>query len=406
MSSTATTTHRIEQRRINQYSILDNEPVRIVVPSALEPKELEETLRIDARLADRIASLAELTSTPIAALGGVERLKPADRERVRRLAIFAQDARLAIVSLEPVNGRLMSDRTFSMRVRFAASVLHPPRLVSIRVEWLGAPFVTEQLIGPADVKVGYVDVRFGEDQTLPSCVATFRASVWNEAGSEANFRTTCVVLPSNPFSLGLAPNVSFVTGTWSARGVRNGNTFDTSIAVTLSNGDGSAVGVRTSFTWKFWDGGVGGSLVEQGTGDFGGSISVPSHGTWGGWIAFHSPDGSGVFNKYNTREDMTIEIVMTTNDGRSVSGLITCRTMFRFGVNFTAVAGEDFTSEESADLDTAAAVMKTIYERRDLTFEKDDRLIPRADVGGYEVVDSFGEFHDLLSDWSGPEFQP
>ena len=119
----------------------------------------------------------------------------------------------------------------------------------------------------------------------------------------------------------------------------------------------------------------------------------------------HSPDGSGVFNKYNTREDMTIEIVMTTNDGRSVSGLITCSTMFRFGVNFTAVAGEDFTSEEWADLDTAAAVMKTIYERRDLTFEKDDRLIPRADVGGYEVVDSFGEFHDLLSDWSGPDFE-
>jgi len=99
---------------------------------------------------------------------------------------------------------------------------------------------------------------------------------------------------------------------------------------------------------------------------------------------------------------MTIEIQMTTNDGRTVSGSITARTMFRFGVNITAVAGEDFTGQEWADLDTAAGVTRTIYERRDMTFTEDDRYIPRANVGGYEIIDSYGEFHNLLSDWSGP----
>jgi hypothetical protein len=77
--------------------------------------------------------------------------------------------------------------------------------------------------------------------------------------------------------------------------------------------------------------------------------------------------------------------------------------MFRFGVNFTAVAGEDFTGQEWSDLDAAEVVMRSIYERRDLTFDRDDRLIPIASVGGYEIIDSFGEFHDLLSDWSGPD---
>jgi hypothetical protein len=79
-----------------------------------------------------------------------------------------------------------------------------------------------------------------------------------------------------------------------------------------------------------------------------------------------------------------------------------CRTMFRFGVNFTAVAGEDFTRQQWSDLDAAEVVMRSIYERRDLTFDRDDRLIPIASVGGYEIIDSFGEFHDLLATGRGP----
>src|SRR4051812_2224591 len=292
MSNSTATTQLIPQRPINRYSVLDDEPIRVFAIRARELEALYKELRLQRPAVEQIASFAEATRTPISALGAVEGLPLAERERIRRVGIFGQDARLAITDLEPADGRVMSDRPFATRVHFAGSALHPPRLVSIRVEWLGEPFVTEQLIGPADIEAGYVDVRFGEDQTLPACVATFRASIWNSAGSEAKFRTTCVVLPSNPFSLSLAPSGDFVTGTWSARGVRHGDAFDTSIAVTLSNGDGSPVGVHTGFTWKFWDGGVGGSLVEQGTGNFGGSISVPAHGTWGASISFHSPNGS------------------------------------------------------------------------------------------------------------------
>lgn len=403
MSNSTTTTRLIPQRPINRYSILDDEPIRVFAIQGLELEAWSKELRLQRSVAQQIASFAEATRTPISALGAIEGLQLVDLEEIRRLGIFGQDTRMAITNLEPIDGRVMSDRAFAMRVHFVSSSLHPPRLVSIQVEWLGEPFVTEQLIGPAEIRAGFVDVRFGEDQTLPPCVATFRTSIWNAVGSEARFRTTCFVLPSNPFSLSLAPTGDFVTGTWSARGVRHGDAFDTGIAVTLSNGDGSAVGVRTEFAWKFWDGGVGGSLVEQGTSNFGGSISVPAHGTWGGWISFHSPNRSGIFNKYNGREDMTIEILMSTNDGRNVSGTITCRTMFRFGVNFTGVAGEDFTNQEWADLDAAEAVMKSIYERRDLTFNQDDRFVPIASVSGYEIIDSFGEFHDLLSDWSGPD---
>jgi len=109
---------------------------------------------------------------------------------------------------------------------------------------------------------------------------------------------------------------------------------------------------------------------------------VPAFGTWGGSIGFHSPQGSGVFDKFDSREDMTIEIIMVKTPNTNVSGTITARTMFQFGVNITRVAFEDFVGQENADLDAAAAVTRTIYERRDLTFTTDDRGIEQARVGG------------------------
>ncbi len=100
---------------------------------------------------------------------------------------------------------------------------------------------------------------------------------------------------------------------------------------------------------------------------------------------------------------MTIEITMTRQGGASVSGSITARTMFRFGVNVTEVAGEDFTSQEFSDLITASTVTRSIYESRDMAVDLDYRYIPQARVGPYEIITSFDEFHQLLSDWSGPD---
>jgi hypothetical protein len=108
------------------------------------------------------------------------------------------------------------------------------------------------------------------------------------------------------------------------------------------------------------------------------------------------------FNKLNAREDMTLQIVMRLAD-HSVSGTITVRTMFRFGINVTRVSWEAFTASEEADLDSATGVMRAIYERRDLTFDFDRRGIPRDRVGGFEMITSEDEARDLFAQWSGPD---
>lgn len=402
LTDSTTTTKILPQRAINRYSKLDNEPIHVWVAGRADRARLAKQFGLADDMAAQVERLAGASPRPVSALSAVSQLDEANRDAVRRLVVFAQDSRLAITNVEPVGDRVMSNAPFVLRVHFAASPLHPPRLVSVRVDWIGEPFVVETLVSSSDLEAGHVDVHFDNRQTLPPGAATFRVSLWNGAGSESKYRISCAVLPSNPFSLGLSPNGDVVTGTWSARGVRHGEAYDTGVAVTLSNGDGANVAVHSQFIWKFWGSGVGSYIVEQGTGDFGVAISVPAHGTWGGWISFHSPKGSGIFGFYDSKKDMTIEIQMTTDDGRTVSGSITARTMFRFGVNVTGVAGEDFTDQEWADLDAAAGVTRTIYERRDITFDVDDRYIPVAKVGGYEIIDSFDEFHHLLSDWSGP----
>lgn len=392
----------LPQRPVNRYGLLDSTPQFVPVLGVADAREIAEYLKIPEEVARTLWEKLRASPKPAYVLAGIAGLEPEIRERAVRAALYPHDSRLAINDVSPVDGRIMSDRPFSLRIHFSASPLHPPRLVSVRVEWVGEPFTVERLVGIDDLEHRYVDLHFDHRQVLPPGAATFTVSLFNESGHRAWFRVTCAVLPSNPFSLGLGPNGDFVTGTWSARGVRHGDAYDTGIAITLFNGDGSDISVNSGFVWKFWGSGVGSYIVEQGGGDFGAPVTVPAFGTWGGWIAFHSPNGSGIFNFYDSKKDMTIEIQMTRSDGALASGSITARTMFKFGVNVTAVAGEDFTGQEWADLDTAATVTRSIYERRDITFDTDDRYIPLASVGPYEVITSFDEFHNLLSDWSGP----
>src|SRR5262249_53685481 len=75
----------------------------------------------------------------------------------------------------------------------------------------------------------------------------------------------------------------------------------------------------------------------------------------------------------------------------------------QFGVNVTQVAFEDFTWQENSDLDAAAAVTRTIYERHDVTFATDDRGIERARAGPFESITSDSEARDLWEQWSGPD---
>ena len=143
------------------------------------------------------------------------------------------------------------------------------------------------------------------------------------------------MLPSNPFSLGLSPLDHFVTGSFSLRSVRDGANYVTAMSVTLSNGDAAPVAVHPAYHWEFWDGPVGsGTLVEQGNGAFpGGDITVAGHSTWGGWIVFTSPPGSGVFGKLDSKEDLGFNLTMNRVVGGAVNDEITARTMFRFGLN-------------------------------------------------------------------------
>jgi hypothetical protein len=396
-------TEIVEQRPPTRFSTLDHRPVNVAVLGASKPDDIARATGVSRETALRVAAAAKRRPLrSVYDLQHVEGIALADVERLRRCALFADDPRIAILDVFPVEDRIFSGRRFDLRVRFVATPKAAVALVSVRVRWAGEPFIVEKRITAREVTRGYVDIRFDREHQLPTGPAAFDVTVFGTEGGEASFRVTCAVLPSNPFSLGLSPNANFVTGTFSARGVRSGSDFVTAINTTLSNGDTGSVAVSPTFTWKFWDGGVGGSLVEQGTGGFGGAIVVPGLGTWGGWITFTSPPGSGIFNKYNGREDMTSEIIMHRQSGGDVSGTITARTMFRFGVNVTEVAGEDYVGGEPGDLWDAAQVLKTIYERTDVSVDFDFRQIHRADVGGFEQVDSESEARDLWNDWSGP----
>ncbi len=323
-------------------------------------------------------------------------------ERLKRCLLYENDNRTIITNVEPKDEKIMSEKKFTLRVSFTGVNSNYPLLISVLVNWKGNPFTVEKLISKEKGINEYADIEFDIEQTLPVGQAIFYITLYNSKGNQSSFRKTCYVLPSNPFSLDLSPNSNFVTGTFSARAVKQGGNYITAIHTTLSNGNSFVVNMNTSFVWKFWDGGVGGSLIENGSGNFGGTIQVPAFGTWGGWISFNSPPGSGIFNLFNGKEDMTIEIIMTKTDGTSVSGTITARTMFKFGVNLTQVSPRDFVDQQNSDLQNAISVTRSVYERRDISFDIDNRFIPDDQVGGFEVIDNFDEPRDLWEQWSGP----
>jgi hypothetical protein len=309
--------------------------------------------------------------------------------------------RVVILDVQPT-AVVMSDQPFQLRVKFAAQT-PDDGVISVVTSWAGLPFVVERRIDAGDHERGYADVEFGEDQSLPTGRATFTVNLITESGAQAAFTLTCAVLPSNPFTLGLSPRDNFVTGTFSARAVRVNSAYNTSISVTLSNGDAAAVGMQQAFRWEFWDGPVGsGTLVEQGTGGFPNPITVAAHSTWSGWVTFTSPSGSGIYNKLNSKEDLAVQITMTRQNGQTVAGQITVRTMFSFGLNITRVGAESFTPEEYTDLYRAVDLTRAIYERRDITLSVDRRNITNAQAGGFTVITSESEARDLFEQWSGP----
>ena len=387
---------------VSRYSPLDSLPLDVRRFAEHTPRSLAKAAGVSLKVAAKVVATARrrpLDSPEQLSQMGIQ------AQGVRRLlnaGLFAGDSRIVITNVQPLGERIMSDRPFDLRV-WVSSAAPVNGLVRVITEWLGEPFVVERFITVKDFARGYIDVHFVRTQTLPVGTAAFHVSLFTEEGAQADFRITCAVLPSNPFSLSVSPRDNFVTGSFSARAVRQGSSIVTVVTVTLSNGNSTAVAMHSGFTWEFWDGGVGsGTRVENGTGSFSGSISVPAFGTWSGRVTFTSPSGSGVFNKLDGKEDLALKIGMTRVSGGEVSGEITVRTMFRFGLNITRVGAESFTSQEYNDLYSAVDVTRTIYERRDVTLSVDRRNITNAQAGGFTVITSESEARDLFEQWSGP----
>jgi hypothetical protein len=388
---------------ITRYSPFDSNPLQVRPFAEHTARSLADAAGVPVKVAAKVVAAARRRPLYRAAQLSQIGIQASTVRRLVNAGLFAEDPRVVIADAQPVGGPIMSDRPFRLRVSFS-SAAPANGLVRVNTEWAGEPFVVERFVTVKDVARGYVDVRFDRTQTLPVGPVTFHVSLFTEGGAQAVFRVTCAVLPSNPFSLSVSPRDNFVTGSFSARAIRQGSAIATVVTVTLSNGNPTAVAMNTGFTWEFWDGGVGsGTRVENGTGSFPGSINVPAFGTWSGWVAFTSPPGSGVFNKLDNKEDLALKIGMTPVSGSSVAGEITVRTMFRFGLNITRVGAESFTAQEYNDLYAGVDVTRTIYERRDVTLSVDRRHITNAQAAGFTVITSESEARDLFEQWSGPD---
>lgn len=319
---------------------------------------------------------------------------------------FEDESPLHIVDVSVVKP-VLSDSPFRLDVHYQNVSSLPVVLTSVVVAWAGDPFVLEQEIRDNDrngagAHENTINVCFGEESTLPVGPAEFEVTLFRQDGAMASFVRTVYVLPSNPLSLALSPDGARVTGSWSARGDYQpaSDTFLTECEITLANGDFASVGMNRAIYWEFWDGPVGGgTLVESGSFDWPSPVAVSALGVWRGAVSFASPRDSGVFRRYDRKEDMSLSICMTANDGRVIRGEISTRVMLSFGVNVIKVGA--FGVQENYDLYAAVDRMRQIFERRDITLRAVNRfVISDAQAGGYAILNTEDEVRDMWEDWS------
>lgn len=404
MAKTSTASQRISVRPINRFDRFDSPPRVAFDLNKVSGAELRKRFGLSKSAVNRLIAVRRRAYIPDAgALAGLAGISRKDQERLRRCGLGSEDERQSIIDVQPARGRLLSGKPFSLRVEFLNPSRRPACLVSVRTLWQGRPFVVEKRLTSRESSAGYVNVRFHEGQTLPPGPARFLVDLFDQAGGQSTFQVTCVVLPSNPLSLALSPSTQFVTGTNSARGFYQSSTdeYKTVIRLSAYNGNASAVTMSRNVVWEFWDGGVGGSLKESGTHVWSSGITVPAFGTWAGVLTWTSPRGSGIYTTYDKKEDMTVNIRMTSSGGTAISATITARVMVAFGVDVIRVAADTFVGQEYTDLYDAAGVMQEIYEARDVTLRGVGRFhIHDADAGGYRIMNSESECRDLFEDWS------
>ncbi|MFY9965975.1 MAG: helix-hairpin-helix domain-containing protein [Nitrososphaeraceae archaeon] len=391
----------LKPRPANAYGILDSVPFYVLDLNKANKEQLIKSLQIPAKVADSIISLRQKHKIDnLYQLKVIKGITNRYFEYIMRKTVLPGDNSLHILNVTVEDNFVYSDMPFKLNIQYFNGSKLPVAIVSAHVMWAGEPFDIEQELEVSNRGRAYI--QFNSEQTLPVGISEFSIRLYRSDGREANFRKSVYVLPSNPLSLSLAPAGATVTGTWSARGTyQASDTYLTECDVIIANGSTGSVPMNRRTEWKFWDGGIGGSLVESGTFNWNGNINVPGSGTWQGRIAFSSPRGSGIYNKYNGKEDMTIEIIMTAQDDRRISGSITSRVMLAYGVNIIKVG--NFASQEGLDLYSAVDITRQIYEKRDITFRGVLRwIIDDTQAGGLRILDSETEFRNLLSSWSVP----
>lgn len=319
-----------------------------------------------------------------------------DLRRVRARTYGPGESPVHIVDVV-VDRAVLSDRPFALGIRFQNAGPAPIVLASVKVSWAGDPFVLEERLSCGDEE-GEVAVHFDETHSLPVGPAQFEVTLYREDGAAASFRRSVYVLPSNPLFLEVAPAGALLTGGWSARGDYRpeSDTFLTEIQINLSNGDNRCVGMNLRVDWQFWN---GATLIEAGAYDWPNPTAMSSYGLWQGTASFNSPRGSAIFGVYDRKEDMTIRVSMSANDGRVVSGEIAARVMLSYGVNIIQVGA--FDTMEKYDLYDAVALMQQIYEARGITLNWwGNYIISDAQAGDANVLDSEDEIRNLWEAWS------
>lgn len=386
----------------DKYGEFDSDSVIFQSLGEADPEDLARQLHVDV---DVVRLAVEINGQEWARVSAsLLRERPELLDDLRRIhagTLRAGEDPLTIVDVRPVEP-VSSDTPFSLLVDYRNAGDVTIDVASVQVAWAGEPFVVQQEVGGE--REGTVEIYVDAERTLPVGPVEFLVTLFRSDGAQATFRRSMYVLPSNPLALSLGPAGARVTGSWSARGdyLPGSDTFLTECELTIANGDAGAVSMNRRVTWQFWDGGVGsGTLVESGAFDWPSGITVPARGVWRGSIWFSSPRGSGIFGRYDRKEDMAISVTMGATDGRVVQGQITARVMLSFGANVIKVGG--FGSQEHVDLYDAVDQMRQIFERRDITLRGvDRRIIPTADAGSYTTINSEDEFRDLLEDWSVP----
>jgi hypothetical protein len=295
-------------------------------------------------------------------------------------------------------GRLFSDRPWAVQVRFLPPTDGAVAVASLEVRWRGRPFLLQRRVSAAESARGVLRLAAGRAHALPPGPVELLVTLYDTRGGAATHCREAWVLPSNPLTLFVSPaNRSIYNG--SVRPDWQAPRWVTAVNLTFVNGDASRVVLQRPMTWKFWDGGVGGTLVESGSFTWPHTIDIPAFGTYGGWMTFDSPPGSGIHGRYENKEDMSIELIFQPQAGGSIAGTVTCRVMAGWGVNIIEV-GSYSSAEESA---IAAGIddARDVYENHGLSFASVDWwIISNAEAGGYTALDDEDEWEDLLDDWT------